>query len=161
MYQKFSECTENFSKNLSKNVFQAYQLKAFFKCIISIFPKVTETFRNIFCANFQRYKLSVYFCFSLHAFHNILIRKSTCAQSWSSYLNIRRSTNPYKEWPLTNQNLILLIQHIIKFDLIQYCSTLLNTSHLVILIHQSPQIKLIYFMVSVKWLYFNRKKFYN
>ena len=40
------------------------------------------------------------------------------------------------------------------FNKLRFDSILFNiASHLAILIHQSPQIKLLYFMVSVKWLY--------
>ena len=54
-------------------------LKAFLECspIISLFPKVSEIFRNIFRSNFQRFKFSVYFRFKLHVVQNILISKST------------------------------------------------------------------------------------
>ena len=149
-----------FVQKLAQKCFKACELKAIFKCssIISTFAKVPEIFWNIFRANFQRFKFSVYFRFSLHFFQNIWSVKVHELGSWSLYSNIRRSTNPYsEEWPSTNQNLILSIQHIIKFDLIKFRSVLLSTSHLTIRSHQSPPIKLIYFMVSVKWLYFNRR----
>ena len=53
------------------------ELKAFFKCspIISIFPKASEIFLNIFRADFQRFKFSVRFRFKVDVFQNILISK--------------------------------------------------------------------------------------
>ena len=125
----------------------------------------SESFRN-FSKYFSRKfsKIQIFRIFSFftacffRTFQSVKVHE---LGSWSSYSNTGRSTNPYEERPSTNQNLILFIQHIIKFDLIQICSILLSPSHLAILIHKPRQIKLIYFMASEKWLYFNRKKYYN
>ena len=85
--------------------------------LISFLPKVSEIFRNIFRANFLYIFVS----------HCVLSRTSESVKvyelgSWPSHWK-RRSTNQYQEWPSTNQNLMLFIEHIIKFDLIQSCSS--------------------------------------
>ena len=162
--KNFGMYWELFQK-LVKKCFSGMWYKSIFQMFSDnfYFSESPEIFRNIFRESFQIFCIFSFFtaCFS-RTFESVKVHE---LGSWSSYSNIRRSTNPYEEWPSTNQTLILFIQHIIKLiwfnSVHQVCSVLLGTSHLVILIHQSSQIKLIYFMVSLKWLYFNRKKYYN
>ena len=114
-----------------------------------------EIFRNILRANFCIFLF--FTCVFFRPSESVKVREFG---SWSSYSNIRR--DPYEERPSTNQNLILFIQHIIKFDLILFCSSRafnvawyfpFGYSHSSI---TSNQINIFYGFG--KLLYFNRKK---
>ena len=121
IYQTFSGCAEIFPKTVQKMFSRHVDQKNFSNFSDNFY--FSEIFRNIFPANFQRFNflyIFVFHCLFFRTFESVKVHK-LC--SWSSYSNVRRSTNPYKERPSTNQNLILFIQHVIKFDLIQFCSS--------------------------------------
>ena len=91
--------------------------------MISIFPKDPKFFEICFAQIFKdSYFLRIFDFYSVffRTFESVKIHE---LGSWSLYWNIRRSANPYEEQYSTNQNLILFIQHMIKFDLIQFCSS--------------------------------------
>ena len=116
------------------------------------FSESPEIFRNIFRANFQ----IIFHCVFFRTIESVKVHE---LRSWSSYSNvsIRRAALDQPEFDITHSSYN-------KVDLIQFCSSrVFNIAwYMVILIHQWwSQIKLIHFIVSVKWLFFNRKKYYN
>ena len=82
------------------------------------FSESSEIFRNIFRANFLH--AFVFHCAFFRTFESVKVHE---LGSWSSYSNVRRSTNPYEERPSTNQIFDSVHSAYNKVDLIQFCSS--------------------------------------